>query len=46
MKSFVMTTGEIDYETVFRFRDFEDEADEDRSELEISTTLPCLTYCL
>ena len=33
MKSFVMTTGEIDYETVFRFRDFEDEADEDRSEI-------------
>ena len=33
MKSFVMTTGEIDYETIFRFRDFEDEADEDRSEI-------------
>lgn len=31
MKSFVMTTGEIEYEQVFRFRDFEDEADDMRS---------------
>ena len=31
MKSFVMTTGEMEYEQVFRFRDFEDEADENRA---------------
>lgn len=27
MKSFVMTSGEIEYEQVFRFRDFEDAGD-------------------
>ena len=27
MKSFIMTSGEMEYEQVFRFRDFEDSAD-------------------